>query len=86
MSNQRSGGHKAQLSEYIPIDGLNKKIQQTIASYLTTMHNLSEGTKEGNLARLSRLAIFLIKRGYTSFEDADKEAVDGFLSGMKSQK
>ena len=84
MSNQSSGDHKAQLREYIPIDGLNEKIQQTIASYLATMHNLSEGTKEGYLVRLRRFALFLIKQGYTSFEDADKEILDGFLSGMKS--
>jgi hypothetical protein len=38
-----SGDLNAQLSEYVKIDDLNEKIQGTIASYLATMHNLSEG-------------------------------------------
>ncbi|OGD49067.1 hypothetical protein A3K79_06045 [Candidatus Bathyarchaeota archaeon RBG_13_46_16b] len=84
MSNQRSGDLKPQLSEYIPIDGLNEKIQETIASYLTTMHNLSEGTKEAYLVRLRRFALFLMEHGYTSFEDAGKEAVNEFLSSKKN--
>jgi integrase len=84
MSNQSSGDHKAQLREYISIDGLNEKIQQTIASYLATMHNLSEGTKEGYLVRLRRFALFLMEHGCTSFEDAGKEAVNEFLSSKKN--
>lgn len=56
---RRSGDLKAQLCEYIKIDDLNEKIQGTIASYLATMHNLSEGTKEVHLVRFRRLGPFL---------------------------
>lgn len=84
MSNQRSGDLKAQLREWVKIDGLNDSLARTMANYLSTMHNLSDGTKEGYLVRLRRFALFLIKQGYTSFEDADKQVVDRFLSGMKS--
>jgi hypothetical protein len=40
MNSRTSGDLKAQLSEYIKIDDLKEKIQETIASYLATMHNL----------------------------------------------
>ena len=84
MIRRGSGDLKAQLREWIKTDGLNDSLVGTMANYLTTMHNLSEGTKEGYLVRLRRFAIFLIEHGYASFEDADKEILDRFLSGMKS--
>ena len=84
MVRRGSGDLKAQLREWVQTDGLNDSLVGTMANYLTTMHNLSEGTKEGYLVRLRRFALFLIKQGYVSFEDADKKILDRFLSGMKS--
>jgi integrase len=79
-----SGDLKAQLREWVQTDGLNDSLVGTMANYLTTMHNLSEGTKEGYLVRLRRFGLFLIEHKVDSFEDADKRVVDGFLSSLKS--
>jgi integrase len=78
-----SGDLKAQVREWIKIDDLNDSFVETMGHYLATMHNLADGTKEGYLVRLRRFALFLIKQGYASFEDADKRVVDEFLSTLK---
>ena len=84
MFRRGSGDLKAQLREWVQTDGLNDSLVGTMANYLTTMHNLSEGTKEGYLVRLRRFGLFLIEHKVDSFEDADKRVVDGFLSSLKS--
>jgi integrase/recombinase XerD len=83
--NRRSSGDlKAQLRDWVQTDGLNNTLVGTMANYLATMHNLSDGSKEGYLVRLRRFGLFLMEHNCEAFEDADKEEVDEFLSGFKS--
>jgi site-specific recombinase XerD len=79
-----SGDHKAQVREWVQTDGLNDSLVGTMANYLQSLHNLSDGTKEAYLVRLRRFGLWLFDQGYNAFEDADKEAVDRFLTTLKS--
>jgi site-specific recombinase XerD len=73
------------LRESIKIEDLNDQIQDTMLSYLLTMHNLSEGTKEQYLQRLRQFGKWLMENGHKSFEQVDKSTIDLFLSGHKNK-
>jgi len=63
VTRKRSGDLKAQLKDWIQIDGLNGTFVNTLAKYAQSLHSLAEGTNEIYLIKLRKFGLFLIEQG-----------------------
>jgi site-specific recombinase XerD len=62
----------------------SKSINEKIDEFLMSMHSTGEWTKEIYASKLKQFVNFLVSKGISSFEDADRRNIDLFLSKMNN--